>query len=154
MTVDDNRMLFLRWVAKTHPAIFAQTSALVKRENLLGEISGWGEAIVAAIGTIGSTLIAKKAADSKASAEAKANAANNAAALRSQLLQVNLARAQAGQPPVDSNGNVIPGASLPIPAPLQSYYGESGMPSIGGIDPIWLIAGAAGLLGVFFLVRR
>jgi hypothetical protein len=153
MNVNDNRMLFLRWVAKTHPQIFAQTSALVTRENLLGELSGWGEAIVAAIGTIGSTLIAKKAADSKNSAEAKANAANNAAALQTQLLQVNLQRAQAGQPPVDINGKVIPGASLPIPQPLQSYYGGSNNP-MSSIDPMWLALGAAGLLGVFFLVRK
>lgn len=153
MTANDNRMLFLRWVAKTHPEIFARTSALVTRENLLGELEGWGEAIVAAIGTIGSTLIAKKAADNKASAEAKANAANNAAALQTQLLQVNLQRAQAGQPPVDINGNVIPGASLPIPQPLQSYYGGMSNP-LSSISPTWLALGAAGLLGAILWFRK
>lgn len=45
MNVNDNRMLFLRWVAKNHPQIFANTSKLVTRENLLGELSGWGDAI-------------------------------------------------------------------------------------------------------------
>lgn len=153
MNVNDNRMLFLRWVAKNHPKLFADTSKLIVRENLLGELSGWGDAIVAAIGTIGGALIAKKAADSKASAESKASAAANAAALQSQLLQVNLQRAQAGQPPVDINGNVIAGASLPIPAPLQSYYGST-VNAISSIDPVWLIAGAAGLLGVLLLVRK
>jgi hypothetical protein len=149
---DDAKKLFLAWLAREQPLVFARTVAVAKKTSLdrrlsgLGDLSGWLDTLVGAAVTVGGTLIAKKQADQAASLQKKQQASD----LQLALLGVNTQRAQAGFPPVDINGNVIPSAALPMPAALN----RSELLSASTADYLpWVIGAGAVSLGVFLVIR-
>lgn len=131
------RVQFADWLKMTHPAIFAKAVAIAENSaNTLASLgeepteSFWSKFTTAAMG-LGTTYLA----------------------LRNQkeAMKINLARAQAGQPPIDmaTSAPVIRtqvDVSPELANRLISTAGE-------GINKTLLFAGA-GLLGVLFFMRK
>lgn len=162
MNADVARLDYLRWLSKYSPAIYREVTKpqAVKLGNL-----GWINFVVQAVLAAGSLVMQNKQAD-KANKLAKKQIANEAAAneaarkdaLKVALLDTNTKRAQAGLPPVDENGNVIPQSALPAaPANLAPYYSQSGASvPVAGSSNVALYAGL-GVLGLglaFYLLRK
>lgn len=121
MNAQNAQVLFFRWLAQNHPRVYAPVARKLALGSL-GDLSGWVDTLVSAIATVGTAVLAKKQSDKQLSAQKKADAQARADAIQAQLLDINLQRAQAGLPPVDANGNVIPAAALPtLPTPQAAY---------------------------------
>lgn len=159
MTPTAAQVAYLKWLAHRHPALYRRATSNVPTDITLGSL-GWINFVVQAIATVGSAVIAKKQVDKQVSLQKKALQLSDAqaAADRQQagalaLLEVNTKRAQAGQPPVDINGNVINTARLPTPSALAPYTGggSSAGTIIPGVPNIVTYLGGA-LLG-FGLLR-
>ena len=152
MNVRQNRVLFFRWLAANHPKLYAPVAREVADVPAMGAL-GWVDTLINAIAQVGGAVMAKKAADKNAKTASKAaesEAAARADALKTELLNINLQRAQAGLPPVDEYGRVIQSAQVPaLPTVAQAVQAAQG--------PNWYIIGGAaalGLLAVFALSRR
>lgn len=159
MNAETNRLAFFRWLAKTHPGIYAPAAPMLAKGPGLSGLGGWADTIVNALATVGSAVLAKKVADKQVSAQTKADSAARADALAAQLLQINFQRAQAGLPPVDANGNVIPGSSLPpLPSVSQAVARVPAgypyaAPSIFDSIPLWGWLAAGGVV-VLLTLRK
>lgn len=149
MNVRENRLIFFRWLAANHPKIYAPVAREVSGAPQMAGL-GWVDTLINAIAQVGGAVMAKKAADKNASSAKKAAEADAAARVKTELLSINLQRAQAGLPPVDEYGRVIQSAQVPgLPTPTQAYAAAQG--------PNWYLiagAGAAGLLALVLLGRR
>lgn len=153
MNAQNAQVLFFRWLAKTHPKIYAPVAKPLALGGL-GDLAGWVDTLVSSLATVGTAIIAKKQMDKQVSAQKSADAQARADALKTELLSINLQRAQAGLPPVDMNGNVIPQSALaPLPTPQAAYYAAqtSGGFSFSSV-PVW--AWLAGGAVVALLVLR
>jgi len=159
VTSDSAQLLYLRWLAQRHPTVFDRAVAPVA--NLGG--LGWINFVVQAVAAVGSAVLAKKQ-KKKAAKIAQQTAAAEALEFEkiqkettATLLQVNTLRAQRGLPPINERGEIIGGASLPIPSQLQPFYSPAqvaGAPAggmFGNINPLWI---AGGVLALTLLVRR
>lgn len=156
MNPDRARLDYLRWLSRYAPALYAHAMSQNQRTGLSG--LGWINLVIQAVAAVGSAVMAKKQGDKAAKLQAKAIAADQAAqeaarkdALKVALLDINTKRAQAGLPPVDADGKVIPSAQLPpAPSNLAPLYAQvPGAPvpvaSSSSNLPIYLILGAAAL---------
>jgi hypothetical protein len=158
MNVRQNRELFFRWLAKNHPVLYAPVAREVSGAPGMGAL-GWVDSLINAIAQVGGAVMAKKAADKQSDA-AKKQAANDAAAradaLKVELLNINLQRAQAGLPPVDEYGRVLQSAQVPaLPSPAHAAQVAQSYAAYASINwPIVAGAGAAGLLALYLLSRR
>lgn len=161
MTADAARVLYLRWLAKAHPADFARVKPTLERSRL-GEL-GWIAALVNAVVQVGGAVLQKKQADKALSLQKKTIAAEDAAAKQDRdnafklaLLDANTKRAQLGLPPVDAQGNSIPSASLPMPAALAPFANVGKSVSQwgpwGSVTP-WILGGGV-LFAAFLYIRR
>lgn len=161
MNADVARLDYLRWLSKFSPAIYREVTRpqAVKLGNL-----GWINFVVQAVLAAGSLVMQNKQAD-KANKLAKQQIKNEAAAneaarkdaLKVALLDTNTKRAQAGLPPVDENGHVIPQSALPAaPANLAPYYSQSGavVPVAGSNVALYAGLGVIGLGLAFYLLRK
>lgn len=156
MNKQNAQVLFFRWLAVNHPRVYLPVSKKLALGSL-GDLAGWVDTLVSAIATVGTAVMAKKQADKQISAQKKADQAAREDALKAELLRVNLERAQAGFPPVDQNGNVIPQAALPtLPTPQAALANAqreaSSVSSFVDSVPTW--AWLAGGAFVLFLVLR
>lgn len=156
MTPTAAQIAYLKWLASRHPALYRRAISNVPTDITLGSL-GWINFVVQAIATVGSAVIAKKQVDKQVSLQKKAlqlsdaqAAADRQQAAQLALLEVNTKRAQAGEPPVDINGNVVNTARLPTPSALAPYTSTSGT-IIPGVPNIVTYLGGA-LLG-FGLLR-
>jgi hypothetical protein len=157
MNAQNSQVLFFRWLAVNHPTLYAPVAKKLALGSL-GDLSGWVDTLVSAIATVGTAVIAKKQSDKQISAQKKADAQAREDALKAELLSINLQRAQAGLPPVDMNGSVIPQTALPtLPTPQAAYAAaqRAGSPVASFIDsvPVWAWL-AGGAVVVFLLVRK
>lgn len=152
MNADTAQVDYLRWLSAAAPSVFDRVKDTFP--TMLGEL-GWIQAVVQVVAAIGSAVMAKKQQDKQNKLQKKAQAAADAETARiekelaSTLVQVNTARAQRGQPPVDAKGNVIASATLPMPSQLSSYYGQS-----SGVSTNTLLVAGAGVAAVLLLARR
>ena len=159
MNADAAQLSYLRWLSEAAPLLFQRAVAKVNEKGGLSDL-GWIQAVVQLVTTAASVVMAKKQQDKQIDLQKKAQKLADAETLRVQnelantLVQVNTARAQKGLPPVDQNGNVIPGSALPMPNALQNFFTPGGSPILGGINPMFLVAGAGGLLLLVLLVRK
>lgn len=147
MNVRENRVLFFRWLAAKHPKLYAPVAAEVNAAPSMADL-GWIDTLISAIAQVGGAVMAKKVADKNArvaSAQAQSDAAARADALKVELLNVNLQRAQAGLPPVDEYGHVIQSAQVPgLPTNAQAYAAAQG--------PNWVLIGGVAAVGLVALV--
>lgn len=157
MNAQNAQVLFFRWLAKTHPTIYAPVARRLALGSL-GDLAGWVDTLVTALATVGTAVIAKKQADKQISAQKAADAQARADAIKSELLNINLQRAQAGLPPVDQNGNVIPQAALPaLPTPQAAYAAANAAASRDSFSnffssvPTWAWIAGAGVLALVLL---
>jgi hypothetical protein len=158
ITRDAAQFAYLRWLSGAAPTVYQRAVAKVNA-NDDGSLSdlGWIQAVVQLVAAAGSAVMAKKQQDKQIKAQKQAQKLADAETvrveneLRETLVKVNTARVQKGLPPIDANGNIIPGSDLPTPNNLQNFVGA---PILGGMNPMYLVLGAAGLLGVALLVRR
>ncbi len=161
MNADVARLEYLRWLSKFSPKIYREVTRpqAVKLGNL-----GWINFVVQAVLAAGSLVMqnkqaakANKLAQTQIKNEAAANEAARKDALKVALLDTNTKRAQAGLPPVDENGKVIPSTQLPnVPANLAPYYPQVGAaipPSVSGYLP-YVGVGALGLGLAYYLLRK
>lgn len=140
---------FLRWVAAVDPKLYHEKVSTLRPPEGLGEL-GWINFVVQAAVAVGSAVAAKrkkkkaeKAAKKAAALQAKEDAAAAAEAQRLQLIQINAQRAQAGMMPVNSGGQLINTAILPMPPELRTY-GTSIRASAPAVNYTpFLIAGGA-----------
>lgn len=157
MNKQNSQVLFFRWLAKTHPRIYAPVARRLAL-GALGDLDGWVDTLVSALATVGTAVIAKKAADKQISAQKAADAQTRADALKAELLQINLQRAQQGLPPVDQNGNVIPQSALPtLPTPQAAYAAANAAGARDSFSnffssvPTWAWIAGAGVLALVIL---
>lgn len=162
MNADVARLDYLRWLSKFSPSIYREVTK--PQAVKLGTL-GWINFVVQAVLAAGSLVMQNKQAD-KANKLAKQQIKNEAAAneaarkdaLKVALLDTNTKRAQAGLPPVDENGRVIPQSQLPAaPANLAPYYQQSGaaVPVAGSNNiPLYVGVGVLGLGIAYFLFRK
>lgn len=161
MTAEQNRIVYLKWLAHTHPDVYRTTIASARRvesKSVLGSL-GWLNFVLQAVAMAGSAVLQKKQIDKQVSAQKKAllSAEQQANADRDvqtklALLDANTKRAQAGLPIVDINGHVIGPNTLPTPASLVPYAKAAGVATslIPGVpDPVTYIGG--GLAALFML---
>jgi hypothetical protein len=138
MTPDQNRIVYLKWLAKEHPDMFRATMAGARRvesKSVLGSL-GWINFVIQAVAMAGSALLQKKQIDQQAaaqkkallSAEQQANA-DRVVQAKLALLDANTKRAQAGLPIVDINGKVIQANALATPSALVPYAKALGVPT-------------------------
>lgn len=156
MTSEQAKLNYLRWLSRADPQMFAMGLSVADRA--LGDydtLEGWADTIVNAVVTVGGAVLAKKQADAQLAMQKKqmqldAQAADAARqdALRVTLLQTNMQRAQAGMPPIDINGNVIPSSQLPQ---LPATAATPAMMSTSGSIPSWVWLAGAGALALAFL---
>lgn len=163
MTAEQNRLVYLKWLAKEHPDMYRSVIANARRveaKSVLGRL-GWINFVIQAVAMAGSALMQKKQIDKQVGAQKKAllSAEQQAAADRVvqeklALLDANTKRAQAGLPIVDINGNTIGPQTLPTPKSLAPYV------KAAGGRPATLIPGVpnaatavVGALGLFLLLR-
>lgn len=153
---DRARITYLRWLAKEHPTTFANIAAPALKSNLSG--LGWIAAVVNAVAQVGSAVVQKKQNDKAFSLQKKTLAAQDAqvAAERAQsfklaLLDVNTKRAQAGLPPVDSQGNPISPTTLPTPSVLAPF--ASAGTAVSKWGP-WILGGGVVVAALFFWRNR
>lgn len=155
MNAQNAQVLFFRWLAKTHPRVYAPVARQLALGSL-GDLSGWVDTLVNALATVGTAVIAKKQADKQISAQKAADAQARADAIKSELLRINLERAQQGMPPVDQNGNVIPASALPtLPTPQAAYAAAQSSASSGNFlssIPTWAWV-AGGAFVVFLIIK-
>lgn len=167
MSAQENQVTYLRWVAKEHPALFAQVEANAINNEIaarqLGyvdddETLGWLNFVLQAVATVGSAVMGKKQVDKQVALQKKAlvlsdaqAAADREQAAQFKLLEVNTERLSRGLPPVNLQGQVVNPASLPLPASLAPYTAASG-PLIPGVPNLLTYAGGA-VLG-FALLKR
>ena len=152
MSVDTARVNYLKWLSREHPDVYSRVSRSIRPQ--LGGL-GWIAALANAVIQAGSVVLQKKQADKQLSLAKKAQelsdaqaAADRANQLKLALLDVNTKRAQAGLGPVDINGNLIPGYSLPTPSNLSTVVTGS---SAGVPNYVWFAGAAA--LGVMLWLR-
>lgn len=144
MNVRQNRELFFRWLAANHPKLYAPVAAEVSAAPAMGEL-GWVDSLINALAQVGGAVMAKKVADKNAKTASKEAAAARADSLKSELLNINFQRAQAGLPPVDEYGRVLTSAQVPgLPTTAQAYQAAQG--------PNWLVIGGAAGLALLALV--
>lgn len=155
MNADAARVLYLRWLSKEHPADFSRVAPTLAKSRL-GEL-GWIAALVNAVVQVGGAVLQKKQADKALSLQKKTIAAEDAQASKARedafrlaLLDANTKRAQLGLPPVDAQGNAIPGSSLPMPVALAPFA-KAGQ-SLSNWGP-WMLGGGALLAAALFLKR-
>jgi hypothetical protein len=172
MNKEQARIDFLRWLSRADPQIFALSVGRAEDKAAMGDydenLSGWVDTLVSSVAAVGGALLAKKQSDANIKAQKAQLAAESAAAeaaradqLRLALIQTNTERALRGLPPVDINGNVIPGAQLPQIPQTQLAANSSGgqavqyLPAPGIFEqvPVWAWIAGAGVLTVL-LVRR
>ena len=156
MTRDQAQAQYIAWLAREQPLVYERVVAVAKKSLIdrklsgLGALSGWLDTLVTAAVAVGGTLIAKKQADQAASIQKKQQAAD----LQLALLNVNTQRAQAGLPPVDINGNVIPSKSLPAPASLKSSQLPDSPASASAANYLpWVLGAGAAALGLIWVSR-
>lgn len=166
MNSDANQIAYLRWLYVAHPDIYLRAIGTAKSTAGLRGL-GWINLVIQAVGIAAGAAAQKKAID-KQSSLAKKQLAADAAALAADreqqaklaLLEVNTKRAQAGLPPVDINGVVIPGSALPTPPTLAPLVASVGQPTaaytlIPGV-PNYVVygGGALVLVGLLFAMRK
>lgn len=157
MSKEEARSLYIAWLARENPRVYERVVAVAQKASLnrklagLGALSGWLDTLVNAAVTVGGTLVAKKQADKAADLQKKQQAAD----LQLALLGVNTQRAQAGLPPVDINGKIIPSATLPAPAALNSPGAvvAQAAEKMSSALP-WIFGGVGALLALYLVVRR
>lgn len=159
MNAQNAQVLFFRWLAKTHPTVYAPVARKLALGSL-GDLAGWVDTLVTALATVGTAVIAKKQADKQISAQKAADAQARADAIKTELLNINLQRAQAGLPPVDQNGNVIPASALPtLPTPQAAYAAANSAATRDSVSnffssvPTWAWVAAGGVV-LFLIVRK
>lgn len=157
MNAQNAQVLFFRWLAKTHPRVYAPVARKLALGSL-GDLAGWVDTLVSALATVGTAVIAKKQADKTISAQKAADAQARADAIKSELLQINLQRAQQGLPPVDQNGNVIPQSALPtLPTPQAAYAAANAASTRDSVSnffssvPTWAWIAGAGVVALLLL---
>lgn len=162
MTPDQNRIIYLKWLAKAHPDVYRQTIAAthrVEQKSVLGRL-GWINFVIQAVAMAGSAVMQKKQIDKQANAQKKAllsaeqqAAADREVAAKLALLDANTKRAQAGLPIVDINGKVIGPNALPTPPSLAPYAKAAGAGGslIPGVPNA--VAYVGGGLALFLLLR-
>lgn len=155
MKAEDSRVLFFRWLAANHPRIYLPVAKQLSSHAALGSLEGWGDALVSALATVATAVVAKKTADKQMDAQKKqllSEQAQRDAELKATLLSINLQRAQSGLPPVDLNGNVVAASSLPgLPTQTQAVRAASSdAGTIFGL-PTWALALAAGGIALIAL---
>lgn len=154
MSADEGKVLYLAWLAREQPLVYARVVAVAKKALLdrklsgLAGLSGWVDTLVNAAVAVGGTLLAKKQADQAANLQKKQQQAD----LQLQLLAVNTQRAQSGLPPVDINGNVIPQKSLPLPSTLNTSAVRATLDSGTNLTP-WLIGGGLATVALVMVTR-
>lgn len=137
MNAQNSQVLFFRWLAVNHPRLYAPVARHLAL-GALGDLEGWADTLVTAIATVGTAFLAKKQADKQLSAQKAADAQARSDAVKAQLLEINLQRAQAGLPPVDQNGNVISASALPtLPTPQAAYAAAQSRGSFFDSVPTW-----------------
>lgn len=156
MNADAARVVYFQWLAKAHPAEFARVKPTLAKTRL-GEL-GWFVALANALVQVGSAVVQKKQADKQLSLQKKTIAAEDAAARQARedafklaLLDANTKRAQLGLPPVDSNGQPIQSAALPMPAALAPFANVGAQVSQWGP---WIIGGGVLIAAFFFWKNR
>lgn len=145
---------FLRWVAKTHPGIYARHVTPILQNGARLNGLGWITAVVQAVATVGAVALQKKQQD-QALKLAKKQAAIDQANVKAQmeadaklaLLQLNASRAEKGLNPVDSSGKEISSSLLPSPASLKNFMGQG-----SNYLPYLVIGG--GVIVAFLALRR
>lgn len=167
MSKQENQVLYMRWLAKNHPALYvdavqksqlaeAQAQALGYLDE--GEGLGWINFLVQAIATVGSAVVGKKQVDKQVALQKKALALSDAQATADRvqaaqlkLLEVNTDRVQRGLPPVNLQGQPVAASSLPLPNALKPYTTASA-PIIPGV-PDWATYSAGGVLALLVAKR-
>lgn len=162
MTPEQNRVTYLKWLAKAHPDVYRKTIVAAQRmeqKSVLGRL-GWINFVIQAVAMAGSAVMQKKQIDKQANAQKKAllSAEQQAAADREiqaklALLDTNTKRAQSGLPPVDLNGKIIGPTTLPTPPSLAPYAKAAGVSGslIPGVPNAVTYVG--GGLALFLLLR-
>lgn len=104
-----NQLLFMKWLAKNYPAIY---NAHLVAGDADSQLSGFFDAITAGLKSVGTVVsqVIQSAPDLIAQYGATKSQID--------LIKVNLTRAQAGQAPLNSQGQVITnvGGTLPVNA--------------------------------------
>lgn len=150
---DAARITYFKWLAREHPQVFKVASKSFS-PGLSG--LGWIAALINGVIQAGSVVLQKKQQDQQLALAKKAQklsdaqaAADRADQLKFALLEINTKRASAGLGPVDLNGNLIQGQSLPTPAALAPFVGQAG----GVPIYVWVLGAGAALLAIFSLRR-
>lgn len=158
MREERNQVAFLRWLARDHPELYGKALRVARNASAgLGRM-GWIQAVVQAVAAVGSAVVQKKQIDKQVSLQKKAlelsdaqAAAEREQAAKLALLEVNTKRAQAGLPPVDMTGAVIPSAALPNPSALAPFTPQGSTQFIPGVPNY--VTGIGGALVVLVLLR-
>lgn len=156
MNATENRILYLRWLRAAQPSAYAQAMRALRGDGRLG--ADWSS-IIGAVTSAAGAVMQKKQQDKQFALQKKQMEIDAEAQKAATLLTVNTQRAQAGLPPVDINGNVIPGSQLPAATSVLQQAGAAvGVPANSGAfasgNAIYYILGGFGLLAVVLLMKR